>query len=83
MAEAARQRDVIDTAPPFTAADVERLTARFAGMPSADMLDELLRGELRGRVVAVSSFFRLFLLDVVFITDSITFIAFFVCWVTP
>ena len=56
MAEAARQRDVIDTAPPFTAADVERLTARFAGMPSADMLDELLRGELRGRVVAVSSF---------------------------
>ena len=56
MAEAARQRDVVDTAPPFTAADVERLTARFAGLPSTTMLDELLRGELRGRVAAVSSF---------------------------
>ena len=56
MAEAARQRDVIDSKPPFTVADIERLTARYAGVAAADMLSDLLVGELRGRVAAVSSF---------------------------
>ena len=56
MAETARQRDVIDTAPPFTAADIARLDARYAGTPTTVMLEELLNGELRGRVAAVSSF---------------------------
>ena len=56
MAEAARQRDVIDSKPPFTPADIDRLTVRYADASSADMLRDLLTGELRGRVAAVSSF---------------------------
>ncbi len=56
MAEAARQLDTIDTAPPFTAADVARLTAKYAGVSSEAMLADLLAGELKGRVAAVSSF---------------------------
>jgi phosphoadenosine phosphosulfate reductase len=56
MAEPARHIDVIDTAPPFTIADVARLTAHYAGVPAAAMLADLLGGELRGRVAAVSSF---------------------------
>ncbi len=56
MAEAARHIDVIDTAPPFTMAAVARLTARYAGVPAAAMLADLLGNELRGRVAAVSSF---------------------------
>ncbi|QXQ07202.1 phosphoadenylyl-sulfate reductase [Sphingosinicellaceae bacterium] len=56
MAEAARIPDVIDTAPAFTVADVARLTAKYAGVPTQAMLADLLRGELRGRVAAVSSF---------------------------
>jgi phosphoadenosine phosphosulfate reductase len=56
MAEAARAIDSIDTAPPFTAADVARLTAKYAGVGTADMLADLLAGELEGRVAAVSSF---------------------------
>ncbi len=56
MADAARQLDVIETAPPFGAADVERLTARYDGVSTADMLRDLLTGELKGRVAAVSSF---------------------------
>jgi phosphoadenosine phosphosulfate reductase len=56
MAEAARQIDVIDTAPPFTADDVARLNARYAGVTTAEMLADLLAGELKGRVAAVSSF---------------------------
>ena len=56
MAEAARSPDVIDTAPAFTQADVERLTARYAHMSTGEMLDDLLTGELAGRVAAVSSF---------------------------
>jgi phosphoadenosine phosphosulfate reductase len=56
MAEAARIRDVIDTAPLFTEADVAGLNARFAGVPTQDMLAALLSGELAGRIAAVSSF---------------------------
>ena len=56
MAEAARRIDSIATAPPFTAADVARLTARYAGVGTAAMLADLLAGELKGRVAAVSSF---------------------------
>jgi phosphoadenosine phosphosulfate reductase len=56
MAEPARQLDTINTAPAWTAADVERLTARYAGVSTAEMLADLLNGELKGRVAAVSSF---------------------------
>ena len=55
-AEPARQIDVIDTAPPFTADDVARLNARYEGATTAGMLACLLAGELKGRVAAVSSF---------------------------
>ena len=48
--------DVIDTTPPFTLADVARLTAKYAGMSTQAMLADLLAGELKGRVAAVSSF---------------------------
>ena len=56
MANAARLPDTIDTAPPFTAADVARLTAKYAGFDTQAMLADLLAGELKGRVAAVSSF---------------------------
>ncbi len=56
MAEAARIVDTIDTAPPFTQADADRLNARYAGVDTGVMLGELLTGELFGRVAAVSSF---------------------------
>lgn len=56
MAEAARQIDSIDTAAPFSTSDMARLNARYAGVPTETMLAELLTGELRGRVAAVSSF---------------------------
>ncbi len=56
MASAARAIDVIDTAPAFIQADADRLNARYAGVPTAQMLAELLTGELHGRVAAVSSF---------------------------
>ena len=56
MAEAARQIDSIDTAPPFGLGDVVRLTAKYVGVSTADMLADLLAGELKGRVAAVSSF---------------------------
>lgn len=51
-----RQLDSIDTAPPFTPADVARLNAKYAGVSTEAMLADLLTGELRGRVAAVSSF---------------------------
>jgi phosphoadenosine phosphosulfate reductase len=54
--EPARQIDSIDTAPPFTADDVARLTAKYAGVATADMLADLIGGELKGRIAAVSSF---------------------------
>jgi len=56
MASAARAIDRIDTAPPFTPDDVARLTARYSGVTTAEMLADLLAGELKGRVAAVSSF---------------------------
>ncbi len=55
-AGAARHIDSIATAPPFTADDVARLTTKYAGVPTEAMLADLLTGELRGRVAAVSSF---------------------------
>lgn len=56
MAEPARAIDAIDTRPPFTAADAERLNARFQGADTAGMLRALLTGELAGRTAVVSSF---------------------------
>lgn len=56
MTQPARPIDVIDTAPAFTAAAVAALNARFAGVATAEMLAELLGGELKGRVALVSSF---------------------------
>lgn len=56
MANAARRLDMIDVAPAFTSADAAAMEARFAGVSTQDMLAELLLGELRGRIAAVSSF---------------------------
>jgi phosphoadenosine phosphosulfate reductase len=56
MASASRAIDSIDTAPAFTPADIERLTAKYAGMATEAMLADLLAGELKGRIAAVSSF---------------------------
>lgn len=55
MIEPARQIDLIDTAPAFTAPQVAALNARFAGHDTAAMLAELT-GELKGRIALVSSF---------------------------
>lgn len=55
-ADAARSIDMIDTAPPFTGEDAARLNARYEGVDTADMLCELLAGELAGRTAIVSSF---------------------------
>ena len=55
MAEAARVRDVIDTAPAFTIAEVAALNRRFAGVETVEMIAVML-AELTGRVAAVSSF---------------------------
>jgi phosphoadenosine phosphosulfate reductase len=56
MAKPARQLDTINTAPVWTEADTERLTARYEGVSTTEMLADLLNGELKGRVAAVSSF---------------------------
>lgn len=56
MANPERIPDTIDTAPAFTPADVTRLTAKYTGVDTAAMLADLVTGELRGRVAAVSSF---------------------------
>ena len=56
MASTARRLDVIDSAPPFGAADLARLSARHAGRSAQAMLGDLLTGELKGRVAVVSSF---------------------------
>lgn len=55
MASSARRLDLIDVAP-FSPADAAAMEARFAGVGTGDLLGELLTGELRGRVAAVSSF---------------------------
>ncbi|WP_375270187.1 phosphoadenylyl-sulfate reductase [Sphingomonas sp.] len=56
MGEPARQLDTIDTGRVYTAADTAAYAARFAGMSAQEMLRELLTGELKGRIAAVSSF---------------------------
>ena len=56
MADAARRIDVIDTAPPFTAADAARLNARYEGVDTAEMLADLLATRPFENVAAVSSF---------------------------
>ena len=56
MAEAARQLDTIDLGRFYTAADAIQIEARFIGVPAAAMLRDLLTGELKGRIAAVSSF---------------------------
>ena len=55
MASSARRLDLIDVAP-FSPADAAAMEARFAGVGTGDLLGELLTGELRGRIAAVSSF---------------------------
>ena len=55
MASAARKLDLIDVAP-FSPADAAAMAARYAGVGTRDILGELLTGELKGRVAAVSSF---------------------------
>ncbi|MBS0477659.1 MAG: phosphoadenylyl-sulfate reductase [Proteobacteria bacterium] len=56
MADPARRIDVLDTAPRFTAADVAALNARFAGVPTREMLAAVLDEGLAGRITVVSSF---------------------------
>ena len=48
MPDAARVIDSSDTAPPFTAVDIARLEAKYAGMATGAMLGDLLTGVLRG-----------------------------------
>ena len=55
MGEAARALDTMQVTP-FTKVDAAEMNARFAGVSTQDMLAELLTGELKGRVAAVSSF---------------------------
>ena len=56
MAEAARRRDVIDTGPRFSEADVIRLNTRFAGTDALEMLRAVIAEGLAGRIAVVSSF---------------------------
>lgn len=56
MGEPARILDMIDVTPAFTRVDAQVMQARFEGVSAQDMLRELLLGELRGRIAAVSSF---------------------------
>ena len=53
---ASRALDTIDVTPPFTTADAAAMQIRFAGVGAADMLRELLTGELAGRIASVSSY---------------------------
>ena len=53
---ASRALDMIDVAPPFTAADAAAMQIRFAGVSAPAMLRELLTGELAGRIASVSSY---------------------------
>jgi len=55
MASSARKLDLIDVAP-FSPADAAAMEARFTGVGTGDLLGELLTGDLKGRVAAVSSF---------------------------
>ena len=56
MGEPARILDMIDVTPAFTRGDAQAMQTRFEGVSAQDMLRELLAGELRGRIAAVSSF---------------------------
>ena len=56
MASAARALDMIDVTPAFTAVDAAAYQARFDGASAQDMLADLVAGELKGRIAAVSSF---------------------------
>ncbi len=56
MGEAARVLDMIDARPAFTRADAAAMQARFDGVEAAEMLRQLVTGELAGRVASVSSF---------------------------
>ena len=56
MASAARAIDWIDTGRVYTPDDALAFETRFAGVPAPAMLAELLTGELRHQVAAVSSF---------------------------
>ena len=47
---------MIDVAPALTAEDAAAMEARFVGVSTQDMLRDLLGGELKGRIAAVSSF---------------------------
>ncbi len=53
---ASRALDTIGVAPAFTTADAAAMQIRFAGVPAAEMLRELLTGELAGRIASVSSY---------------------------
>jgi len=57
---ASRALDIIDTGPRFIQADADALNARFAGVDTPTMLEELLSGgtpdAVLGRVAVVSSF---------------------------
>lgn len=47
---------MLDTAPRYSAADVAALNARFADVPTREMLAAVLREGLAGRIAVVSSF---------------------------
>ena len=53
---AARVLDTIDTVRTYTPGDAAAFEARFAGVPAPSLLADLLAGDLRGQVAAVSSF---------------------------
>lgn len=47
---------MIDVTPAFTQADADAFNARYAGVPTREMLAEMLTGPLKAKVAAVSSF---------------------------
>ncbi len=56
MAEALRQPDMIETAPPFAVEDAVRLNNRYRGTDTREMLGDLFETRPFERVAAVSSF---------------------------
>lgn len=56
MARALRKLDVIQTAPPFDAADAIRLNNRYRGVDTAEMLGDLFRTRPFESIALVSSF---------------------------
>ena len=56
MAETARIRDILDTAPRFTAADAIRLNTRFAEAGPEEVLRAVLVDKVAGKIGLVSSF---------------------------